>query len=111
MEYRGYDSAGIATVNENELDTRKAVGKIADLEAQVAMSPLHGNAGIAHTRWATHGRPNVANAHPHVDCDLRLAIVRGSAFVNSPFEKSKVTGINWTTTSWPKGEGGTIMRA
>ena len=82
LEYRGYDSAGIATVNQNELDTRKAVGKIADLEAQVAMSPLHGNAGIAHTRWATHGRPNVANAHPHVDCDLRLALVHNGIIEN-----------------------------
>jgi glucosamine 6-phosphate synthetase-like amidotransferase/phosphosugar isomerase protein len=53
LEYRGYDSAGIATVDGNELDTRKAVGKIADLEAQVAASPPHGHAGIAHTRWAT----------------------------------------------------------
>jgi len=82
LEYRGYDSAGIATVNGNGLETRKAVGKIAELEAQVAASPPHGHAGVAHTRWATHGRPNVVNAHPHVDCQLRLAVVHNGIIEN-----------------------------
>jgi glucosamine--fructose-6-phosphate aminotransferase (isomerizing) len=82
LEYRGYDSAGIVTVNGKGLEIHKAVGKIADLEAQVAMSPLHGKTGIAHTRWATHGRPNVANAHPHLDCRLRLAVVHNGIIEN-----------------------------
>jgi len=82
LEYRGYDSAGIATVDGNELDTRKAVGKIAELEAQVAASPPQGHSGIAHTRWATHGRPNMVNAHPHVDCQLRLALVHNGIIEN-----------------------------
>src|SRR5438128_472005 len=82
LEYRGYDSAGIATVDGEELDTRKAVGKIAELEAKVMASPPQGHAGIAHTRWATHGRPTIVNAHPHVDCQMRLAVVHNGIIEN-----------------------------
>ncbi len=66
LEYRGYDSAGIATVNDGEIERRRAEGKLENLSRVLAAEPLHGDVGIAHTRWATHGAPTVGNAHPHI---------------------------------------------
>ncbi len=66
LEYRGYDSAGIATLEGGQLDRRRAAGKLKNLEAELAATPLPGMSGIGHTRWATHGSPTITNAHPHV---------------------------------------------
>ena len=82
LEYRGYDSAGVAVLNEGTLELRRAVGKIGQLEALLQASPAAGHVALGHTRWATHGRPSEANAHPHADCTGSLVVVHNGILEN-----------------------------
>ena len=76
LEYRGYDSAGVAVLSaDGVLTVERKAGKLANLEKQIAGLPLPGTLGIGHTRWATHGPPTDHNAHPHLDCSGAVAVV------------------------------------
>lgn len=88
LEYRGYDSAGVAIMNGRCLETRRAAGKIARLESVVEADPPEGTLGIAHTRWATHGAPNETNAHPHLSQNGKIAVVHNGIIENATVLKA-----------------------
>jgi len=98
LEYRGYDSAGLAVITDKSIHRQREIGKVKGLEDLLAADPFSGNIGIAHTRWATHGKPSTQNAHPHI-CNNKVAVVHNGIIENHQVlrETQKAQGYKFTS--------------
>jgi len=92
LEYRGYDSAGIATINNSKIEIKKDVGKVDEIHTRLNLEDLQGNIGVAHTRWATHGKVTRENAHPHISNNGKIAVVHNGIIENFQEQHNFLTG-------------------
>ncbi|MCS7110258.1 MAG: glutamine--fructose-6-phosphate transaminase (isomerizing) [Candidatus Caldarchaeum sp.] len=99
LEYRGYDSAGVATIHNQQLFVCKDAGKIDEINRSLGFERLPGLVGVAHTRWATHGAPSKVNAHPHLDCTGRIAVVHNGVIENFLLLRKELTDQNHNIVS------------
>ncbi|MGI6091741.1 MAG: glutamine--fructose-6-phosphate transaminase (isomerizing) [Veillonellaceae bacterium] len=99
LEYRGYDSAGIAVFDGNTINVEKSVGRLGVLEKKIEQNPPQGHVGIGHTRWATHGRPSDVNSHPHTDCTGKFVVVHNGIIENYLHIKEKLIAKGHVFTS------------
>ncbi|KAJ1463848.1 nucleophile aminohydrolase, partial [Baffinella frigidus] len=99
LEYRGYDSAGVAIIDDNnQLNRVRRLGKVQELADALSLSPLSGGTGIAHTRWATHGAPSEVNAHPHISSD-NIAVVHNGIIENHQELRARLQGMGYEFVS------------
>src|SRR5579863_3756565 len=99
LEYRGYDSAGVAILTEQGIERIRVMGKVRELDQALAASPLQGQLGIAHTRWATHGMPSEKNAHPFVSKNNEFALVHNGIIENHALLRKEVQQHGYTLQS------------
>ena len=99
LEYRGYDSAGVAVVDGGTISVRKSEGKIDRLAKRIVEEPVEGSCGIGHTRWATHGGPTDANAHPHLDNAGRVAVVHNGIIENHEEQRTRLRALGYVFES------------
>ena len=99
LEYRGYDSAGVALLNGNGLHVIKRPGKLSALIETIDAAKPTGTCGIAHTRWATHGAPNQSNAHPHTSANGDIALVHNGIIENAPGIRAQLAGVGYQFVS------------
>lgn len=99
LEYRGYDSVGIATISDGKIHLKKDQGKIDDVQRTLNLDDLPGNIGIGHTRWATHGAPLKINSHPHTDCTGEIVVVHNGIIENFMELRTELTNLDHTFVS------------